>query len=203
MPTLLMNFATGLLVSFLGTLPLGVLNITIMRVSLLQGLRSALQFALACALVELVYSYLSVELTQSLVAYPALKPLTEVVAAVTLLGMGVYYIRKQSTPMTDQRTIRPFYLGALLSVVNVVAFPFWILYTTLLQAKGYVGIMSDSFIGLYVVGISLGTMAGLLPFIFGSRYLSRWVMVHQHRLDRMIGVLFVVLSLCQTVTLFR
>ena len=202
MPTLLMNFAIGLLVSFLGTLPLGVLNITIMRVSLLQGLRSALKFALACALVELVYSYLSVELAQSLIAYPAIKPFTELVAALTLLGMGIYYIRKQAMPMTDQRTIRPFYLGALLSVVNVVAFPFWILYTTLLQAKGYVGITTNSFILIYVVGISLGTMAGLLPFIFGSRYLSRWVITHQHQLDRTIGLLFVVLSLCQAVTLF-
>ena len=203
MPTLLMNFATGLFVSFLGTLPLGVLNITIMRVSLLQGLRQALQFAVACALVELVYSYLSVELAQSLIQYPAIKPFTGAVAAVTLLGMGVYYIRKQSPPLTDQRPIRPFYLGILLSVVNVVAFPFWILYTTLLQAKGYVGIMGNSLVLLYVLGISLGTLAGLLPFVFGSRYLSRWVMAHQHRLDRMIGVLFVVLSLCQTVTLFR
>lgn len=149
-----MNFAIGLLVSFLGTLPLGVLNITIMRVSLLQGLRSALQFALACALVELVYSYLSVELTQSLIQFPALKPLTEVVAAITLLGMGIYYIRKNnSLPTTDQRSIRPFFLGVLLSVVNVVAFPFWILYTTLLQAKGYVGIMDTSLVMLYVLGM--------------------------------------------------
>lgn len=201
MPTLLMNFAIGLLVSFLGTLPLGVLNITIMRVSLLQGLRSALQFALACALVELVYSYLSVELTQSLIQFPALKPLTEVIAAVTLLGMGIYYIRKNSLPTTDQRSIRPFLLGVLLSVVNVVAFPFWILYTTLLEAKGYVGIMDNSLVMLYVLGISFGTVAGLLPFIFGSRYLSGWVMAHQHRLDRIIGVLFVGLSLFQSLTL--
>lgn len=201
MPTLLTNFAIGLLVSFLGTLPLGVLNITIMRVSLLQGLRSALQFALACALVELVYSYLSVELTQSLIQFPVLKPLTEVVAAVTLLGMGLYFILKNTLPMTDQRPIRPFYLGALLSVVNVVAFPFWILYTTWLQAKGYVGIMDNSLVMLYVLGISLGTVAGLLPFIFGSRYLSRWVIAHQHRLDRVMGGLFVGLSLFQALTL--
>ena len=196
-----MNFTIGLLVSFLGTLPLGVLNITVMRVSLLQGLRPALQFALACALVELVYSYISVELTQSLIQFPALRPLTEVIAAVTLLGMGIYYIRKNSLPMTDQRSIRPFFLGVLLSVVNVVAFPFWILYTTLLQAKGYVGIMDTSLVMLYVLGISFGTVAGLLPFIFGSRYISGWVVAHQHRLDRIIGVLFVGLSLFQALTI--
>ena len=203
MPTLLMNFSTGLLVSFLGTLPLGVLNVTIMRVALLQGLRPAFQFALACALVELVYSYISVELTQSLMQYPVLQPLTGGIAALTLLGMGIYYIRKNSVPMTDQRTMRPFYLGALLSIANVVAFPFWILYTTLLQAKGLVGIMGHSLVLLYVLGIALGTLAGLLPFIFGSRFLSRWVVAHQHQLDRIIGTLFVVLSLGQMLMLLH
>ncbi len=201
MPTLWMNFVIGLVVSFLGTLPLGVLNVTIMRVSLRQGLRSALQFALACALVELVYSYLSVRLTQSLLVFPVLKPLTGGIAVVTLLGMGIYYIRKQSVVSSDERPMRPFYLGALLSIINVVAFPFWILYTTLLQAKGYVGIGDRSFVMWYVLGISVGTVAGLLPFVFGSRYLSGWLAAHQQRFDRLIGLLFVGLSMFQAVSL--
>lgn len=203
MPTLLMNFSIGLLVSFLGTLPLGVLNITVIRVSLRQGLTAALYFALACALVELGYSYISVELTKSIIQFPALKPVTEGIAALTLLGMGIYYLRQHALPMTDQRTIRPFYLGALLSLVNVVAFPFWILYTTLLQAKGLVGIMDDKLVLLYVLGISVGTVAGLLPFIYGSRYLSGWIIAHQHRFDRMMGLLFLTLALGQTVTLLH
>ena len=202
MPTLLMNFASGLLVSFLGTLPLGVLNLTIVRVSLRQGLRPALYFALACALVEFVYSFLSVELTQALIHFPALKPATEVIAALTLLGMGVHYIRKESVASANEKQgVHPFWLGTLLSVINVVAFPFWILYTTLLLQNGYVGISGNGFVLLYVLGISVGTVTGLLPFIFGSRYLNGFFVRHQHRLDRLMGALFVGLAFCQTVTL--
>lgn len=202
MSSLPLNFLTGLIVSFLGTLPLGVLNITIMDVSLKKGIRSALSFALACALVELVYSYISVELTKAIITFPALRPGTEVIATITLLGMGIYYIRKQGQLSgSKQKTVSSFYLGTILSILNVVAFPFWILYTTLLQGKGIVALSQYSLVIVYVLGISLGTLAGLLPFAYASRFLVGIVARNQHRMDRMIGFLFLSLSFFQFVSL--
>jgi len=203
MPTPYLNFVIGLLVSFLGTLPLGVLNITIMDVSIKKGINAALRFAMACALVEFVYSYISVQLTRSIIDFPALRPITEVFATITLLGMGVYYIRKQSgLSESKQKSVSSFYLGTLLSILNVVAFPFWILYTTLLQGKGLIGLSEQGLIMIYVLGISLGTIAGLLPFVYGSHFLTRLVNVHQHRMDRLIGSLFIFLSLCQFISVW-
>jgi threonine/homoserine/homoserine lactone efflux protein len=202
MISLALNFITGLIVSFLGTLPLGVLNITIMDVSLKKGMSSALRFALACSLVELVYSYISVQLTKTIINFPALGPVTEVAANITLLGMGIYYIRKQGQlSASKQKPISSFYLGAILSILNVVAFPFWILYTTLLQGKGIVGLSQHSLIITYVIGISIGTIAGLLPFAYASRFLVRIQARHRHRMDRMIGFLFLSLSLFQLISL--
>ncbi|GAA4415764.1 hypothetical protein GCM10023187_46550 [Nibrella viscosa] len=100
MHLLWLNFGVGLLVSFLGTLPLGVLNLTIVRVSIRQGIRSAFWFALACALVEWVYSYLAVLLSQALLAFMALKIATDFVSVAVLLGMGVYYLRRRGTATT-------------------------------------------------------------------------------------------------------
>ena len=202
MISLPLNFITGLIVSFLGTLPLGVLNITIMDVSLKKGMSSALRFALACALVELVYSYISVQLTKTIIDFPMLRPFTEVIATITLLGMGIYYIHKQGQlAVSKQKTVSSFSLGTMLSSLNFVAFPFWILYTTLLQSKGIVGLSQHSLIIIYVIGISMGTIAGLLPFAYASRFLVRIVARHQHRMDRMIGLLFIFLSACQFVSL--
>ncbi|CAG4990691.1 hypothetical protein DYBT9275_00592 [Dyadobacter sp. CECT 9275] len=203
MPTLYLNFFIGLVVSFLGTLPLGVLNITVMDVSLKKGIHSAIRFALACAMVEFVYSYISVQLTRSIIDFPALRHITEAVATTTLLGMGIHYIRKQNSMAgSRQKSVSSFYLGTLLSILNVVAFPFWILYTTLLQGKGLIGISENGSILIYVCGISLGTLGGLLPFIYGSRFLTRWVAAHQHRMDRIIGLLFIFLAVCQFVSIW-
>ncbi|WP_315815821.1 hypothetical protein [Paraflavitalea speifideaquila] len=56
---LLRIFITGLFISFLGTLPLGTLNVAAMQLSVTDGLRPAFYFALGALLVEMVYVRLS------------------------------------------------------------------------------------------------------------------------------------------------
>ncbi|MGB8191604.1 MAG: LysE family transporter, partial [Chitinophagaceae bacterium] len=59
MPKLLRIFVTGLFISFLGTLPLGTMNIAAMQISVTDGLRPAFYFALGVLLIEIVYVRLS------------------------------------------------------------------------------------------------------------------------------------------------
>lgn len=120
---LLWNFALGLIVSFLGTLPLGVLNITIIRISIKRGLRAAFQFAVACALVELVYSYIAVRITLLLIHGATFKLVTEVISVFTLALLGCYYLRKNTAPKGSTQEIGAFFLGSTLSIVNVIAHP--------------------------------------------------------------------------------
>src|SRR3954466_329663 len=48
-------FWTGMLVSFLGTLPLGTLNVAAMQISATDGIHPAILFALGSLLVEAIY----------------------------------------------------------------------------------------------------------------------------------------------------
>ena len=48
-------FMTGMLISFLGTLPMGTLNISAMQISLSDGIRPALYFSGGAVLVEIMY----------------------------------------------------------------------------------------------------------------------------------------------------
>ena len=48
-------FVSGMFISFLGTLPLGTLNISAMQISVSDGIRPALLFALGALLVEIIY----------------------------------------------------------------------------------------------------------------------------------------------------
>ena len=59
MPSLFTIFFTGMLISFLGSLPLGSLNVSAMQVAITEGNKKAIQFSLGVALVEIVYVRLS------------------------------------------------------------------------------------------------------------------------------------------------
>src|SRR5688572_18197473 len=52
-------FFTGMLVSFLGSLPLGTLNIAAMQISISDGITAALLFSLGSLLVEVIYVRIS------------------------------------------------------------------------------------------------------------------------------------------------
>ena len=48
-------FITGMIVSFLGSLPLGTLNIAAMQISISNGYQQAMLFSLGSLLVEIIY----------------------------------------------------------------------------------------------------------------------------------------------------
>ena len=55
MPKLLSVFLWGLLISFLGSLPMGTLNITAMQIGISEGLRNAFLFVIGSLTVEMIY----------------------------------------------------------------------------------------------------------------------------------------------------
>src|SRR6187549_3140647 len=59
MSKLLRIFLTGLFISFLGSLPLGTLNIAAMQISISDGLQPAILFSLGSLTAEMVYVRLS------------------------------------------------------------------------------------------------------------------------------------------------
>ena len=52
-------FITGMLISFLGSLPLGTLNVAAMQIAITEGYTKAILFSLGSLLVEMVYVRLS------------------------------------------------------------------------------------------------------------------------------------------------
>ncbi|HTG57775.1 MAG TPA: LysE family transporter, partial [Niabella sp.] len=52
-------FFTGMLVSFLGTLPLGTLNIAAMQIAITESVRNAMLFSLGALTAEMIYVRIS------------------------------------------------------------------------------------------------------------------------------------------------
>src|SRR3979411_683028 len=59
MPKLLRIFFTGLLISFIGSLPLGTLNVAAMQIAISDAIQPAILFSLGSLTAEVVYVRLS------------------------------------------------------------------------------------------------------------------------------------------------
>jgi threonine/homoserine/homoserine lactone efflux protein len=200
---LLVNFMAGAVVSFLGSLPVGILNVSIVQISLQKGLKAALLFAFACAVIELGYSYIAVRMTEALVDFAMYKHPIQLFSIAMFLVAGIYYIRKKPSSREAKYSLGPFSLGIVLSIVNVIAIPFWLVYTTVLSTYQWIDVDSAKEIAWFVTGISLGTLLGLMTFALLSQRINKRFSLQSTLVNKIVGVLLIGSSLLELIDLVK
>lgn len=175
MNALLKLFACTLLLSFLGSLPLGTLNVSITNLAFHKGAGAAFAFGLGAVLIELLLVRLAVEAVGRLERFRYWFKWFECIALlVLLLFAGITLIAaiqmkgfRTAVPLPDAN---PFWLGLLLSILNPLHLPFWLGWTTALKAKGILRTTKTDY-NLFVSGIGLGTALAFIMYALAGTYL--------------------------------
>jgi threonine/homoserine/homoserine lactone efflux protein len=192
-------FFTGMFISFLGTLPLGTLNIASMQISVTDGLMPAIWFSLGALLVEIIYVRVSLVAMDWVTKQKKLFRWLEWVTVIIILALAVSSFVAASDPHVHKNvllsgTIHRFWLGVFMSAINPVQIPFWFGWSTLLFTKKALQ-PNNTYYNTYISGIGIGTFAGFAIFIFGGRLLVDRLNTHQDILNWVIGGIFALTAL--------
>lgn len=166
----------GLLISFIGALPLGSLNITAFDIAASQGITDALGFAIAAIVIELIYVRLTLLGNEKLIFGDKFSRYVLPLAAILLLYLGItsfYSINSTEVASSSvflPRISSPIILGLLLSALNPLQIPFWMLWSKYLLDRKILAHKKSSYTG-YMIGIGVGTLFGLLVFMLLGRYI--------------------------------
>lgn len=206
MYSLFQIFVTGMLISFLGTLPPGSLNIAAMQVAIEERTRNAVWFALGVALVEVLYVRVSLQATDWVTAHRAVFQVLEWVTAtlfVVLAASSFLAARgkaREKKSLLLNNTINRFWLGFSMSAINPVQIPFWFIWSAYLLSTH---VLQPSAAGYssYIAGIGLGTMAGLAVFIFCGRGLIIRMNAGRRAVNVVVGLVFLVSAVIEVVRL--
>lgn len=192
-------FFWGLLVSFLGSLPLGTLNVAAMQISVQESVHNAILFALGSLTIEMIYVRVSlvginwVRKQKKLFRY--MEWIT--VAIVLALAIGSFAAAMKTHPAKNvvlNNNINRYALGVMLSAINPVQIPFWFGWSTVLFTKNILA-PKNSFYNLYIVGIGIGTLLGNFVFIFGGKWIVTLLNGNQNFLNWIIGGIFTVTAI--------
>ena len=195
-------FFVGMMVSFIGSLPLGTLNIAAMQISISDGYVAALWFAVGMLLVEIIYVRLS------LVAMDKIRKQTKVLKAmewitlIIIIALAVFSFIAATKGGGKTKNILlsngmpRFFLGIIMSAINPVQIPFWFGWSTVLFAKKILLPRNDHY-NVYIVGIGLGTFLGTCIFIFGGLLIVNKLNANQNMLNYIIGSIFSITALIQ------
>ena len=190
-------FVTGLFISFLGTLPLGTLNVAAMQLSVTDGIVPAIYFALGAMVVEIIY------VRVSLVAMDWVRKHERIfrwlewlsVAVVAALAVTTFYAAAHPSGSGKNvllsNTLHRFWLGATMSAINPVQIPFWFGWSTVLFTRQVLLPRNDHY-NIYIAGIGMGTLTGNAVFILGGRLMVDKLNANQDVLNWVIGSIFAI-----------
>ncbi|WP_299461963.1 LysE family transporter [uncultured Microscilla sp.] len=203
--TYILHFILGFVASFLGTLPFGPINLSMVDTTLKGGLKVGLRFSVAAALVEIAQSLFAYSFGMLITRYLEHNIWIQLTVFVVLFAIGaVFFMRKEKEDASIEggRQISPFARGAIVGLLNPQALPFWVAVIAALKSSHWLSFAVWDFILLFLLGVSLGKLVALL--LYGK--LSLWIVQRisslSHWMNRIIGSIFILLALIQVAKMF-
>lgn len=194
-------FASGLLISFIGSLPLGTLNITAFQIAASQNVNQAVWFAIAVIIVELIvvlitlYGINKINFKSKLFVY--MLPLGVFVLshlAISSFAAALTHGASETNSHIFPSIKSSFILGLLLSAINPMHFPFWLSWNSILVSRKMLS-KKPGIYPSYITGIGLGSIAGLMIFIFAGNFIIHNYQHYNSFILNIIGSIYTIFAL--------
>ena len=200
----LQNMIFGFAFSFIGSIPPGSINLTVIQLSLRHQAGAAFRLGLAAAIVEFAYAAIAIKFQLFITSTPGVQENFQLIAASVLILLGILSflsVRKKTKKQTSSLTDSGFRKGILISLANPLAMPFWIAVTAYLQSNRWIS-FDDISIWTYVWGISIGTLALLSLFALAAYRVSKFVRPDNRLIKIIPGIVLVSLGTYSLLNLY-
>jgi threonine/homoserine/homoserine lactone efflux protein len=180
----------GFTSSFIGTLPLGMLNLTVLQLSLANRQKQAIAFSLGATVIEFTQIGMTLLGMNVLLAIPQLSNIFSFISIPVLIYLGIKNFKKD--PNTEGSSLTPkstFYQGAVLAFANVVVYPFWLLWGNIFVKNGWLTPTPTAYF-YFSFAAAFGTFGAFLFFILLGKILWKRLTRLQGMIDRLIGFTF-------------
>lgn len=189
----------GMLLSLMGSLPPGLISLSVAWTSLSRGLRAAGWLAFGAAATEFLQAIAAARLSSWFVQHPSWERQAEWATALVFIAVAVYLFFVAKPPGHDNARHRVsgkllVARGAVLSAFNLLAIPYWFVFIGWMRSSGYWR-EGASYTALFALGVTLGTMCALGLYALLSGLLVR----HSARVsavaNKAIGAIMLLLAI--------
>ena len=197
-------FFWGLMISFLGSLPLGTLNVAAMQIGIQESINDAMYFSLGSLLVEMIYVRISLVGIDWVRKQDKVMKVMEWVTLLIIIALAVgSFIAAAGNGANEknvllQNNMHRFLLGMLMCAINPVQIPFWFGWSTVLFTKKILEPKKNQY-NSYIIGIGVGTLLGNCVFIFGGKWMVNRIANSQQYLNWAIGGIFTATAIIQLI----
>ncbi|MFZ4679716.1 MAG: lysine transporter LysE [Flavobacterium sp.] len=173
----------GFFIAFLAVIPPGLINMTAAKISLQEGKNIAISFALGASVIIFFQTFIAVLFARFISNHQEIVSTLQKIGIFVFSVLSIYFFwiaKKPKKIKTDSRVkgkSSRFFLGMLLSILNLLPIPFYVFASMTLAASGYfsfdkipvaefvIGVMSGSFTVLYIYIVAFKKIENKTEFL--------------------------------------
>ncbi|RKR80200.1 LysE type translocator [Mucilaginibacter gracilis] len=157
-----LTFLLGLAINFMGYIPPGNINLTLVQIAINRGTKQALYFIIAFSCIEFFFTWFIIHAANWLAGQIKLDIIIDWVMIVLFTTLAlVTWINRKKAPTTDYSKYDSIKYGIVLGFVNPMQIPFWMICGTYVIAHGWITTGT-----LPLIIFSLGSAAGAFLCLF-------------------------------------
>ena len=198
-------FLVALVLSFLGTIPIGLITLTITQKTIKSGRNAGLMIALGATVMEFSYTFIALTLLDFFTKNTAISQYIKIAATVVFLTMGIYFLIKKSKSKikttSKEYNYMDFFRGVTVGMMNLLIIPFWIFLGIWLEAHGLL-FERMRCVFSFSAGAAIGAFLAFLGYILLSEYIVTKTKTIDKYTNKAVGFLFLGLGVYQAVQFF-
>ena len=205
---ILKNILVGFIISFIGSIPLGYLNLIGYQIYSSTNFNQLNLYVFGVLSVEAIVIYTTLKFSSKISMNPKWKNYISIFSFIFLLGIALltYNSSSNESNALDKYnaylSYSAFISGILLSCINVAQVPFWMSWNLYLTNENY--IISTGKKGLlYVLGTITGTYFGMLTIIFSIQAAKNKDLISPNFFSKYIWLIFLFLAIFQLFQMVR
>lgn len=185
-----LTLLAGVIANFIGYIPPGNINLTLVQITINRGLKQAMQFIIAFSCVEFIFTYVVMLGAKWLSEEVRLDTIIDWIMTV-LFGTlaAITWANRNKPPKTTYSQHASIKYGILLGFLNPMQIPFWMVTGTYLITHEWI---DDKPLDLvfFSIGSAVGSFLALFLYARFARFLQRKFELSTKIIDTSIAILF-------------
>ncbi len=205
----LKNIFVGFLVSFVGSIPLGYLNIVGFQILKKSGLNDVFYYLLGVVFIEMFVIYFTLLFAKRLISNEKLLKFIEGFSIIFMFLLAYVFYTSSTKDDTSQTfltkyfSFAPFVIGLIFSSFNFIQLPFWTSWNLYLLNGKYIEVSKNRKY-FYVFGTVIGTFSGMLVLILSLKHFTNHSdFLAKYLLKIIIPFIFIALGILQSFKFYK
>jgi threonine/homoserine/homoserine lactone efflux protein len=185
-----LTFFLGLIVNFIGYIPPGNINLTLVQITINRGMKQALQFIVAFSCIEFFFTFFIMHAAEWLSSQMHLSTIIDWVMVIMFGTLGtITWLGRKKPPKPHYSQHESIKYGIILGFLNPMQIPFWMIAGTYLITHEWI-VTGNLALTIFSIGSAGG--AFLCLYIYGhfARYIQSKFELSTKAINTGIALLF-------------